>query len=106
MEVAGRSGLGALACQVGTMKGNTATRRLYVELTAHLIDREIAKFRRGEQAALVSFTNVAKLARNASEELAALARERVAALPPTLRRRSSKRHGRGTSAAYGQAPEF
>jgi hypothetical protein len=32
-----------------------------------LIDREIAKFRPGEQAALI--TKVAELARNASEEL-------------------------------------
>jgi hypothetical protein len=31
--------------------------------------REIAKFNRGEQTALVSFTNIARLARNASEEL-------------------------------------
>jgi hypothetical protein len=45
------------------MPGNTATRRLYVELTAPLIDREIAKFRRAEQATLVSFANVAKLAK-------------------------------------------
>jgi len=52
------------------MKSHAATRRLYVELAAHLIDREIAKFRRGEQAALVSFTNVARLARNARDELA------------------------------------
>jgi hypothetical protein len=36
------------------MKDDTASRRLYLELTAHLVDREIAKFRRGEQAALVS----------------------------------------------------
>ena len=60
------------------MNGNMTARRLYLELTAHFIDREIAKFRRGEQAALVSFSNVAKLARNASEELMAPgARERV-----------------------------
>ena len=51
------------------MNGNTTARRLYLELTALFIDREIAKFRCGEQAALGSFTNVAKLARNASEEL-------------------------------------
>jgi hypothetical protein len=48
-----------------------ATSRLYLELTARLIEREIAKFTSGEQAAHQSFTNVAKLARNASEELAA-----------------------------------
>jgi hypothetical protein len=53
------------------MEGNTASKRLYVELMAHLIDREIAKFRRGEQAAFISFTNVAKLATNASAELVA-----------------------------------
>jgi hypothetical protein len=34
------------------MPGNTATRRLYVELSAPLIDREIAKFRRAEAGAL------------------------------------------------------
>jgi hypothetical protein len=51
------------------MNGSTTARRLYLELTALFIECEIAKFRRGEQAALVSFTNVAKLARNASEEL-------------------------------------
>ena len=42
-----------------------------MELSALLIDREIAKFRRGEQAALVSFAHVAKLARSASKELVA-----------------------------------
>ena len=53
------------------MKDNPTARERYLELTALLIDRELAKFRRGEQAALVSFTNVANLARNASEELMA-----------------------------------
>jgi hypothetical protein len=53
------------------MKGNTIAKERYLELTALLIDREIAKFRRGEQLALVSFTNVAKLARNACNELVA-----------------------------------
>jgi hypothetical protein len=53
------------------MKGNTIAKERYLELAALLIDREIAKFRRGEQAAHESFTNVARLARNASEELAA-----------------------------------
>ena len=52
------------------MNGNTTARRAYLELTTLFIEREIAKFRRGEQAALVALTNVAKLARNASEELA------------------------------------
>ena len=51
------------------MANHSTAVRLYLELTAHLIDREIAKFRRGEQAALVSFTNVANLAENAREEL-------------------------------------
>jgi hypothetical protein len=51
------------------MNGSTTAVRLYLELTAHFIDREIARFRCGEQAALVSFSNVAKLARDASEEL-------------------------------------
>ena len=81
------------------MNGNMTARRLYLELTAHFIDREIAKFRRGEQAALVSFTNVAKLARNASEELTAPgARERVersdACPRADLHRRSAKGCGR------------
>jgi hypothetical protein len=53
------------------MSGSMTARRLYLELTALFIDQEIAKFRRGEQGALVSFTNVAKLARNAREELMA-----------------------------------
>jgi hypothetical protein len=48
-----------------------STSRLYLELTALLIEHEIAKFRRGEQAAHESFTNVAKLIRNAGEELMA-----------------------------------
>jgi transcriptional regulator with XRE-family HTH domain len=41
------------------------------ELTALLIDREIAKYRRSEQVALVSFAQVAKLARNACDALVA-----------------------------------
>jgi hypothetical protein len=69
------------------------TSRLYLELTARLIEREIAKFTSGEQAAHQSFTNVAKLARNASEELAAPG-ARVRACPPAdLLRRSSKLRG-------------
>jgi hypothetical protein len=47
------------------------TSRLYLELTARLIEREMAKFTSGEQAALLSFAHVAKLARNAREELTA-----------------------------------
>jgi hypothetical protein len=53
------------------MKGNMITKERYLELTVLLIDREIAKFMRGEQVALVSFANLAKLARNASNELLA-----------------------------------
>jgi hypothetical protein len=53
------------------MADHLSAQRFYLDLTAHLIDREIAKFRRGEQAALVSFSHVAKLARAASEELMA-----------------------------------
>jgi hypothetical protein len=53
------------------MNGRTTAQGRYLELTALLIDREIAKFRRGEQAALVSFINVARLAGNANEELSA-----------------------------------
>jgi hypothetical protein len=65
------------------MARHSTAARLYLELTAHLIDREIAKFRRGEQAALVSFTNVANLAKNASEELMA-PRPAARALPRCL----------------------
>jgi hypothetical protein len=86
------------------MKANTIAKERYLELTALMIDREIAKFRRGEQPALVSFTNAAKLARNANEELAASG-VRVRARPPAdLRGRSSKRRGRGRSAVHGPAP--
>jgi hypothetical protein len=53
------------------MNGSKTAQERYLELTALLIDREIAKFRRGEQAALVSFSNVARLAGNASNELSA-----------------------------------
>jgi hypothetical protein len=53
------------------MNGSKTAQERYLELTALLIDREIAKFRRGEQAALVSFSNVARLAGNASKELRA-----------------------------------
>lgn len=60
------------------MNSNLTAERLYVDLTALLIDREIARLRRGEQAALVSFSDVAKLARNASRELmVSSARDRV-----------------------------
>jgi hypothetical protein len=51
------------------MTSTMAASMLYLELTALLIGREIAKFERGEQVALVSFTNIAKLASNASQEL-------------------------------------
>ena len=51
------------------MTSTMAAEMLYLELTGLLIDREIAKFERGEQTARVSFTNIAKLARNASQEL-------------------------------------
>jgi hypothetical protein len=51
--------------------GSTASRQHYLELTVLLINREVAKFRRGEQAALVSFSHVAKLARAATDELRA-----------------------------------
>lgn len=47
--------------------GRTTAKERYLELTALLIDREIAKFRRGEQAAIVSFSHVAKLATNVRE---------------------------------------
>jgi hypothetical protein len=68
------------------------TSRLYLELTARLIEREIAKFTSGEQAAYQSFTNVARLVRNAREELAAPGvRARPAALTYLRRRRSKVR---------------
>jgi hypothetical protein len=61
------------------MKGSMAARRPYLELTALLVEREIASFRRGEQTALVSFGKVAVLAGNARDELMGLgARERAA----------------------------
>jgi hypothetical protein len=65
----------------------------YLALTALLIDREIAKFNRGEQTALVSFTNVAKLARNASEDRAGCGRRAYYATPRCL---SSRRIGKDT----------
>jgi hypothetical protein len=51
------------------MTSTMASEMFYLELTTLLIDREIAKFNRGEQTAVVSFTNIAKLARNGTEEL-------------------------------------
>jgi hypothetical protein len=68
---------------------------VYLELTALLIEREIARFRCGEQAALVSFTNVAILARNAGEELLApraRARRNAPILPS--RRHVSPQHSK------------
>jgi hypothetical protein len=53
------------------MTSTMAAEMLYLELTVLLVDREIAKFQRGEQSRLVSFTNIAKLAGKASEELSA-----------------------------------
>jgi hypothetical protein len=88
------------------MKDDPAIRRLYVELTAHLIDHEIAKFRRGEQAALVSFANVAKLARNVGTELAALgvrAQEPDLPLSFSAPLQPATDEGRG---AHGQATQF
>ena len=52
------------------MAGKTSAYECYLDLTALLIDRQITRFRRGEQAALESFDNVAKLARSACGELA------------------------------------
>jgi hypothetical protein len=51
------------------MNDDTTARTRYLELTALLIEREIARFRRGEQTARVSFSNVAVLAGNARKEL-------------------------------------
>jgi hypothetical protein len=92
------------------MKDDTAISRLYIDLTAHLIAREIAKFRRGEQAALVSFANVAKLARNARRELAALsARAHEPAMPDpppsyiSVHAKPATDQGR---VARAQAPQF
>jgi hypothetical protein len=56
---------------VNTLARQGRQEALYLELTALLIEREIAKLRRGEQAAHESFANVAKLVRNASAELVA-----------------------------------
>jgi hypothetical protein len=86
------------------MEGSTAPSKLYVELAGYLIDREIAKFPRGDQAALVSFPNVAKLARNATDELtAAQAHGPPDACPcPDLHDRSS-RTGRQPGAVESRA---
>jgi hypothetical protein len=73
------------------MASHSTAVRLYLELTAHLIDREITKFRRGERAALVSFSNVAKLARNASEELMAPGARECVKSPPSRRLASAQR---------------
>jgi hypothetical protein len=70
----------ALVPATRTTKSNL-TERLYIELSALLIDREIAKFSRGEQVALVSFANVAKLASNACMCLYRLASRRVCSAP-------------------------
>jgi hypothetical protein len=51
------------------MACKTAADRVYLELTTRLIARATAEPKRGEQPAFVSFTNVAKLAGHASEEL-------------------------------------
>ena len=92
------------------MKDDTVSRRLYIELTAHLVAREIAKFRRGEQAALVSFANVAKLARNARRELAALSvRAHEPAMPdppPSYISAPSKPATDQGRVARGQASQF
>jgi hypothetical protein len=74
--------------------GSTASREHYLELTALLINREVAKFQRGEQAALVSFSHVAKLAKAASDELRPPARSSMwnvarPAVAQILQRRSA-----------------
>jgi hypothetical protein len=67
-----------------TTKGApVTTRRLYLELTALLIEREIAKFTNGEQAAPESFAHVAKLAATPKKRSRPLARERFAVAPRT-----------------------
>jgi hypothetical protein len=78
-----------------TTKGApVTTSRLYLELTALLIEREIAKFTNGEQAAPESFAHVAKLVSNAQEELAAACARAHGRRAALLR----ERHRRGTSA--------
>ena len=93
------------------MKGNTIAKERYLKLIALLIDREIAKFRRGEQVALVSFTNVAKLARNACNELVApgtSARMQPHGACPRTERggHSLQSPRRSTGPVHGQAAEF
>ena len=91
------------------MADHFSAQRFYLDLTAHLIDREIAKFRRGEQAALVSFANVARLARNASEVLTALSvrahEPAIAHLPPSFNAPSKPATDEGRG-AHGQATQF
>jgi hypothetical protein len=90
------------------MNGSMAARRPYLELTALLIEREMAKFRRGEQTALVSFSNVALLAGNAREELMAQGRGNAPSLP--LRQLASAPRLRPANdqagAVHWQGPEF
>jgi hypothetical protein len=87
------------------MNGNMTAVRLYLELTAHFIDREIARFRCGEQAALVSFSNVAKFTRDASKELMALGGERPDAGPRAAASTQCLRPA-DDEGVHGQAPEF
>jgi hypothetical protein len=90
------------------MTSTMASEALYLALTALLIDREIAKFNRGEQTALVSFTNIAKLARNASEELTGSGMraymQRLDACPRAESARTQCEHKRVPS--DGQGAEF
>jgi hypothetical protein len=68
------------------MKCDGTAKRLYLALTILLIEHEIAKFRQGEERALVSFTKVAKLARNATKELTAPRKRERAWRPDACRR--------------------
>jgi hypothetical protein len=78
------------------MKGNTIAEERYLELAALWIDREIAKFRRDEQTALVSFANVARLATNVSEGLMAPDTSKRVRCPDARRR--AKLHRRSLRA--------
>jgi hypothetical protein len=59
------------------MNGNTTARRAYLELSALFIEREIAKFRRGEQAALVSLPMWPNLPGTPAKSSRGLARARA-----------------------------
>jgi len=63
------------------MEDEGRAKRLYLELTALLIEREIEQFRCGEKSAFASFTNIARLAGNVTEESCGFWRPQPSASP-------------------------